>query len=92
MELKSTRRVVTGHDTAGKAVVLFDGSAMPRQRSAGGNAVTMLWVTSETPVELSDNRDRGGITAEDVIAAGVVVDHVRFDLLEFLAVEVAEPA
>ena len=59
MELKPMRRVVTGHDAAGKAVVLFDGPATPRQRSPGGNAVATLWVTGETPVELADRGDRG---------------------------------
>ena len=42
MEFKKTRRVVTGHDTQGKAVVLFDGDALPQQRSAGGNAVSVV--------------------------------------------------
>jgi hypothetical protein len=44
-DLKSTRRVVTGHDSNGKAVAYFDDNVAPRQRSPGGNAVTMLWVT-----------------------------------------------
>jgi mannose-6-phosphate isomerase-like protein (cupin superfamily) len=57
-DLKSTRRVVTGHDSNGKAVAYFDDNVAPRQRSPGGNAVTMLWVTEETPVDLSQKADR----------------------------------
>ena len=59
MEFKKTRRVVTGHDTQGKAVVLFDGDALPQQRSAGGNAVSMLWVTEESPIDVNGKGDRG---------------------------------
>jgi hypothetical protein len=48
MNLKPTRRIVTGHDAQGKAVALFDASVAPKQKSAGGNAITMLWVTAES--------------------------------------------
>jgi mannose-6-phosphate isomerase-like protein (cupin superfamily) len=61
MSLKSTRRVVTGHDAQGKAVALFDSAVLPKQRSAGGNAITMLWVTGEMPVDLTANTDRAEI-------------------------------
>lgn len=55
---KTVRRIVTGHDRDGKAVAIFDGQVGPRQRSPGGNAVTMLWVTAETPADVSQNTDR----------------------------------
>ncbi|HUI12320.1 MAG TPA: cupin domain-containing protein [Xanthobacteraceae bacterium] len=58
MELKSTRRIVTGHDARGKAVVLFDGALPAKQRSAGGNGMTLLWVTSEAPVDAAGAADR----------------------------------
>jgi mannose-6-phosphate isomerase-like protein (cupin superfamily) len=58
MELKPTRRIVTGHNTEGKAVALFDSPALPKQHSAGGNAVTILWVTGESPVEMDETGDR----------------------------------
>ena len=47
MELKSTRRIVTGHDAQGKAIVRFDGPMPAKQRGAGGNGMTLLWVTGE---------------------------------------------
>jgi len=58
MELKSTRRIVTGHDAQGKAVALFDGHLAAKQRSAGGNGTTLLWVTSEFPVDMTATSDR----------------------------------
>jgi mannose-6-phosphate isomerase-like protein (cupin superfamily) len=61
MELKATRRIVTGHDANGKAVVLFDAPVKPIQRSAGGNGMTLLWVTSEAPVDAAQPADRAQI-------------------------------
>ena len=58
MELKSTRRIVTGHDAQGKAVVLYDGPLSAKQRSAGGNGMTLLWVTGEFPVDVAGAADR----------------------------------
>jgi mannose-6-phosphate isomerase-like protein (cupin superfamily) len=58
MELKSTRRIVTGHDAHGKAIALFDGPLQPKQRSAGGNGMTLLWVTGEFPVDMTSSADR----------------------------------
>jgi mannose-6-phosphate isomerase-like protein (cupin superfamily) len=55
---KTTRRIVTGHDAQGKAVALFDSAVPSRQRSPGGNAVTMVWVAGETPVDMSGTGDR----------------------------------
>ena len=57
MELKSTRRIVTGHDAQGKAVVLFDGPIQAKQRGAG-DGMTLLWVTGEFPVDMTSAADR----------------------------------
>jgi quercetin dioxygenase-like cupin family protein len=59
MELKSTRRIVTGHDSQGKAVVLFDSDLPPQKR--GANGVTLLWVTRESPVDAAAADDRAQI-------------------------------
>jgi len=57
--MKPTRRVVTGHDDSGKAVILMDGPAPNmKQRKAGGNVLTMLWVTDENPADISGTKDR----------------------------------
>jgi mannose-6-phosphate isomerase-like protein (cupin superfamily) len=55
MELTSTRRIVTGHDPQGKAVVLFDGAMAAKQR--GANGITLFWVTSEFPVDAAGSAD-----------------------------------
>ena len=56
--MKAVRRVVTGH-RGGKAVVLFD-SAAPNQklRQASGLVSTLVWVTDETPADISGSADR----------------------------------
>jgi mannose-6-phosphate isomerase-like protein (cupin superfamily) len=59
MELRTTRRIVTGHDAQGKAVALFDGPLQAKQRSTGGNGMTLLWTTTEFPVDVSGSVDRG---------------------------------
>jgi mannose-6-phosphate isomerase-like protein (cupin superfamily) len=55
MESKTTRRIVTGHDAKGKAVVLFDSALQAKQR--GHNGITMLWVTTEFPVNVAVSAD-----------------------------------
>jgi len=53
-----TRRVVTGHRD-GKAVVLYDGAAPNRKvRPVTGLVSTLLWVTDETPANVSQAKDR----------------------------------
>ena len=53
-----TRRVVTGH-RAGKGTVLFDGPAPNRKlRQASGVISTLLWVTDESPADISGSADR----------------------------------
>jgi mannose-6-phosphate isomerase-like protein (cupin superfamily) len=57
--MNQVRRIVTGHDNAGKAVVLFDGPAPNvKLRKTTGIAVSLLWVTDETPADISQNSDR----------------------------------
>ena len=54
----STRRIVTGHDTHGRAMVLYDTPAPvfhPKNRP--GVEATTLWVTTETPTSLTDATD-----------------------------------
>jgi mannose-6-phosphate isomerase-like protein (cupin superfamily) len=52
----SVRRIVTGHDADGKAVVLFDGPT-PHVTKRGENVISLCWVTNEMPVDLSHSRD-----------------------------------
>jgi naringenin degradation protein FdeH len=53
------RRIVTGHDDKGKAVVVSDGPAPNvKVRKGTGITATLLWVTNETPANISSNSDR----------------------------------
>jgi mannose-6-phosphate isomerase-like protein (cupin superfamily) len=53
------RRVVTGHDASGKAVVLFDGAAPnSKLRKATGLTSRLVWVTDECPADISGSADR----------------------------------
>ena len=55
---RPTRRVVTGHDSAGRAVVLFDGPAPNvKLRKATGLTSTLLWVTDGSPADNSGSAD-----------------------------------
>jgi mannose-6-phosphate isomerase-like protein (cupin superfamily) len=57
--MNPVRRVVTGHDDDGKAVVVSDGPAPNvRVRKGTGITATLLWVTDETPADMSANSDR----------------------------------
>jgi mannose-6-phosphate isomerase-like protein (cupin superfamily) len=52
------RRVVTGKDTSGKAVAVFDAVATSVHRRAEmGVTNTLLWVTDSVPAVLSNNED-----------------------------------
>ena len=54
----SIRRVVTGKDATGKAVVMIDGPAPSVHRRAElGLTNTVLWVTDSVPAELSNSED-----------------------------------
>jgi mannose-6-phosphate isomerase-like protein (cupin superfamily) len=52
------RRVVTGKDVLGKAIIMIDGpAASVHHRPEGGIAITNLWVTDATPADLSSPAD-----------------------------------
>jgi mannose-6-phosphate isomerase-like protein (cupin superfamily) len=56
---RSVRRVVTGHDARGKAVVVRDGDAPnARVRQATGLTSILVWVTDESPADVSGDADR----------------------------------
>lgn len=57
----TVRRVVTGHDTNGTAIVVMDGDLATKERSAG-IASAVLWITDETPADISGSKDRAART------------------------------
>src|SRR3977135_893194 len=56
--VKPARRVVTGHDASGKAVVLMDGPAPTQKLRNTGRVSTPRCGTAETPADISGTRDR----------------------------------
>ena len=57
------RRVVTGHDDAGRAIVESDGAAPNvKIRQGAGFISTLLWVTDETPARVDLRKDRADRT------------------------------
>src|SRR2546427_8306206 len=55
---QQTRRVVTGHDANGKAVVLIDGAAPnAKLRKATGFTSTLLWVRNRSRADNSESAD-----------------------------------
>ena len=55
---KPVRRIVTGHGRDGRSRVLMDGAAPNVKQRHAGNASTLLWVTEETPADVSLATDR----------------------------------
>jgi mannose-6-phosphate isomerase-like protein (cupin superfamily) len=56
-KMGTVRRVITGHDKDGTAVVLMDGQINTVARTGGiGSAV--LWITEESPADMSGDKDR----------------------------------
>ncbi len=52
------RRVVTGHDASGKAIVTIDDVIEGRPVLGGDAAFSVMWVSATTPVDNDDATDR----------------------------------
>jgi len=87
------RRVVTGHDADGRAVVLFDGEATNvRVRSNGGLTSTLLWTTDSAPATYA-NDDRGDVSIGTAPpASGSVLRVVTFPAADPTAPPVEQSA
>ena len=76
------RRVVTGHDGAGKAKVLIDGPATNARHPPGSRGVsTLMWVTDEMPADIAvgdDVEDMG----ERILGTPPPVNGTRFNVIE----------
>ena len=74
------RRVVTGHDENGKAIVLSDGPAgnVKVRAAAGGLISTLAWTTDETPANINGAGDRAerdiGVAPPDAGSVFRIVD------------------
>ena len=59
MEIPKIRRVVTGHDDAGRAVVKIDEICSHFQQGRPGGHVCNIWTTDTTPAENAAAADSG---------------------------------
>ena len=57
MAKQTVRRLVTGHDSDGEGIALFDGPAPNARHRKSGVVSTMLWHTETTPAEFSAGDD-----------------------------------
>ena len=57
MALDPVRRVVTGHDAGGKAVVISDNLLDSRPNPTGASSFTLVWTTDASPVNNDDTTD-----------------------------------
>jgi mannose-6-phosphate isomerase-like protein (cupin superfamily) len=58
-QTQPARRIVTGHDSTGKAVVLMDSPSPNTKVNPGtGSVMSLVWVTDETPARMTGNADR----------------------------------
>ncbi|WP_313807880.1 cupin domain-containing protein [Sphingobium sp.] len=73
------RRVVTGHDAGGKAVVWQDGAASNRTSPFRGTTATVIWATDSSPADYGIDQDGANL------ASGVAPppNGTRFAILEF---------
>ena len=60
-QVSDIRRVVTGHDDDGRAVVLFDGAPPRSVEAAGGIGRALFWISTETPADNSGSADGGDL-------------------------------
>jgi len=62
MDKDEVRRVVTGHDETGKAIVLFDGANPHKNvRPGSGTVSRLLWVADQTPADMTGAADRAAV-------------------------------
>jgi quercetin dioxygenase-like cupin family protein len=57
--LPPIRRIVTTHDSDGKAIVMMDGPAPGRELRGRGNLSTLIWGTDQTPADIWSDEDFG---------------------------------
>jgi quercetin dioxygenase-like cupin family protein len=72
------RRIVTGHDAAGKAVVVIDSAATNIKRPDDKVSSTLMWVTDQAPSDLLAEDDAG----ERIVGTAPPEGGTRFAVLD----------
>lgn len=73
------RRIVTGHDAGGKAVILFDAGAANHKFPSDKISSTLMWSTDRTPTELYADEDEGN----RILGSCPPANGSRFTMMEF---------
>src|ERR1043165_9971866 len=73
------RRVVTGHDEAGKAVVLFDEHCPHTRSNREGHQSCVIWSTGSFPADNSGHADGAERATGSTDPNGTVCQIVRYD-------------
>ena len=71
------RRVVTGHDANGKAIVLID-DVTPATSARPGTQASVVWTTQGFPVNNDTSEDTSGNATGTTLAGGTVFRIVEF--------------
>ena len=81
MDIRPVRRVVTGHDAQGRAVVMMDGLAASvlNRPSRPDVALTNLWATGDRPTTRTDHDPVDGPVVLPPPPGGTVFRIVQFD-------------
>lgn len=73
------RRVITGHDAAGKAVVRIEDIGANRKSSRPNQSAQVIWTTEDLPVDFAeDGEDKGARQIGTTITGGSVFRVVEF--------------
>ncbi len=73
------RRVITGHDAAGKAVVRIDDVAANRRSGRANHAAQVIWTTDDLPVGFAeDGEDKGARDIATTVPGGSVFRVVEY--------------
>ena len=72
------RRVVTGHDNSGRAIVSIDEVTKNVQSARPGASASVIWTTEGFPVDNSGNEDTSGRKVGTTLAGGTIFRIVEF--------------
>ncbi len=75
---KKIRRVVTGHDATGRAIVKIDDIAPTVVAARPGATATLIWTTSRMPADNADEDDGGKANVATSTANGTVFRVVEY--------------
>ena len=73
------RRVVTGHDAEGRAIVLYDGASPARPSMRAGTENTVVWTTQGFPADNTGDDDLGQRETGTTLVGGTVFRVLRLE-------------